>query len=425
MTKSPFTRQDAWSYYHAIYLPSMTYPFPSSTLSSHHCTLLQRKFKTTFLPKYGFNRSTPNAVIYGPSHLGGLELRQLAFERGISQVYILLAALRSSGVAQELALIAISWGQFLSGVNYPILSNPRPALPHLDPMVWISQVRDFLGSLDCHIELSQTFLPELQRENDLFLMEHALTQQYGENQLRLLNACRIFLGVTLLSDIVSADGLSLRESAIQHVPDSMSAFRGHIPYQSYPSTATWNVWADSLLSLTDHTSSRLTRPLGPWKKLGASTYRQWYEYLDQDTNVLYVFDNGLYRHHISFYSRYVPTDHVSANPTPIAVPVSTKLDGYYRILLPYCGSSTDPAPPIPTTLDTLIASLPLWEKTLLNTVTLICPIDDLVAFFSTDDISFTFCSDGSAAGFLGKFGCVGSSPDGTRLFQIQGPAPGF
>ena len=39
---SPFDRQDTWSYYHAIYLPSITYSFPSSSLPTKQCIKMQQ-----------------------------------------------------------------------------------------------------------------------------------------------------------------------------------------------------------------------------------------------------------------------------------------------------------------------------------------------------------------------------------------------
>ena len=72
MARSPFTRTDAWSYYHAVYLPSITYPMPSSSLSKARCNTLQRQFKKVLLPKCGYNRTTPNSVVYGSQDFGGI-----------------------------------------------------------------------------------------------------------------------------------------------------------------------------------------------------------------------------------------------------------------------------------------------------------------------------------------------------------------
>ena len=64
---SPLTHTDAWAYYHAIYLPSIIYPFPSGSLHRNHYQHLQKQFNQAILPKCGYNRNTPNAIVYGPS----------------------------------------------------------------------------------------------------------------------------------------------------------------------------------------------------------------------------------------------------------------------------------------------------------------------------------------------------------------------
>ena len=241
MATSPFSRTDAWAYYHAIYLPSICYPLPSSTLSDAHCNALQIQFKKAFLPKYGFNCHMPNAVVYGPTELGGIGLRTLSVERGISQTYLLMACL--PGVPAQLAQIAISWAQFLAGTSISIFEDVSTSLPHLVPMQWIPQVQNFLKTTDCRIELETKFLPTLQRDNDRCLMDIAVeSTQFTPTELVLLNACRIYLGVTLLSDISTPDGTKLSLFAINHCHDDFSTHRGLIPYQDRPGSRAWNQW---------------------------------------------------------------------------------------------------------------------------------------------------------------------------------------
>ena len=76
----------------------------------------------------------PNAVVYGPSELGGIGLCTLSVERGIAQVYHFLACIRSEGVQNELAKIMVSWGQFLAGTGIPVLEDVHTNLPHMEPM---------------------------------------------------------------------------------------------------------------------------------------------------------------------------------------------------------------------------------------------------------------------------------------------------
>ena len=52
---SPFDRKDVWTYYHSVYLPSITYSFPSTDILEKTLSRMNREIKNSVLPKYGFN----------------------------------------------------------------------------------------------------------------------------------------------------------------------------------------------------------------------------------------------------------------------------------------------------------------------------------------------------------------------------------
>ena len=137
---SPLTHTDAWAYYHAIYLPSIVYPFPSGSLHHNQCYHVQKQVKQAILPKYSYNRNTPNAIVYSPSEYRGIEISTHQTEQGIAQTYSLMTSLRAKGVDQKLALITLAWAQLLAGTQQPVLSNVTHALPHLAPMKWIPSI---------------------------------------------------------------------------------------------------------------------------------------------------------------------------------------------------------------------------------------------------------------------------------------------
>ena len=68
---SPLMHTNAWAYYHAIYLLSIVYPFPSDSLHRSQCQHLQKQVKQVILPKCGYNHNTRNASVYGCSEYRG------------------------------------------------------------------------------------------------------------------------------------------------------------------------------------------------------------------------------------------------------------------------------------------------------------------------------------------------------------------
>ena len=114
-----------------------------------------------FLPKFGVNRCTPNAVAYGAADYGGLSLRDLSVEHGISQVYMFFATICPCGVAYDLASM-LSWGQFLAGTSEPVLMDIHHRLPYMDPMQWLPSMSNFLALVNCQNEVGLNFVPTIQ-----------------------------------------------------------------------------------------------------------------------------------------------------------------------------------------------------------------------------------------------------------------------
>ena len=428
MARSPFTRTDAWAYYHAVYLPSITYPMPSSCLSDRHCNALQRQFKKVLLSKASYNRCTPNAVVYGSSAYGGIGLRALSTERGVSQVYMFLACLRSEGIHRQLAHIMISWGQCLAGTSFSILDNVTIPLPHLVPMQWLPQVRQYLSSIQCRIELEQTLIPSLQRINDSFIMDHALSFTESDTELLMINACRLYLGSVFISDITTCNGTTITNESYQGIQSTTSSLRDLNPYQERPSIKAWNSWRrflDCLFASGGRRTRRLAQPLGPWIKTGSNTHRKWHSYLCLTSSRLFVYTGTTFRIYQPKFGWFFPTSDTTILVPSASVPVT------YRtypggILLPLAHSPPQPPPESPSlpTFASHVATLSPWERNLLQGFSFGCSADEFCGFLQ-NQVSILAVSDGSAPMFCGSFGVQCTTLDNQPLFSMSGPAPGF
>ena len=434
VASSPLSRTDVWAYY-AIYLPSMTYVFPSSSLSVEHCDQLQKEFKKVFLPKYGYNRHTPNAVVFGNSDFGGLGLRTLSIERGIAQIYGLLACLRSNGVASQLATIMLGWGQMLAGTSTPILMDPSITLPHLDPMVWIPPLRESLHQLGCTIEVHSAFVPKLQRDSDMFVMDHAIQVFQRPTDLQLINACRLYLGITLLSDMVTPEGRQICQFALQGYHSTQSQPKLLFPYQQRPGNKAWLLWKKFLRTfLRQGTACDLQVPLGKWHVTGASLHREWNTYLLQDQRLLLVRSPSTtrFRVHVPTLDNrgFVATNQEYTILPSCALPAFTMQRNNVHILARLAGAvPPDPPCPSPTTFAQLVSTLEPWEHDLLCGTKFLCPIETLRHTFesllSSNVFPLHLCGDGSVADFTGSFGGSCADDTGTRLIHLKGPAPGY
>ena len=57
--------------YRNVLIPSILYPLGAVFFSLEQCNIIQNLASQAYLPKLGFNRKLPKAILYGPSKLGG------------------------------------------------------------------------------------------------------------------------------------------------------------------------------------------------------------------------------------------------------------------------------------------------------------------------------------------------------------------
>ena len=101
---------------------------------------MQTIIKAVVLPKYGFNRNTLSAVVYGSSDFAGIEMRHLVVEKGVAQLSHLMMEIRTLGISHKLSMIAISWMQLISGISTSVFKDVKSPLPHLAPMKWLPAI---------------------------------------------------------------------------------------------------------------------------------------------------------------------------------------------------------------------------------------------------------------------------------------------
>jgi len=81
----PLTQKEAKAVYTTIFLPTITYPFPATTLPASNIEKAQSMTMPTIISHMGYHCNMPNAVIYAPATHGGLGLKHLHTEQGLQK----------------------------------------------------------------------------------------------------------------------------------------------------------------------------------------------------------------------------------------------------------------------------------------------------------------------------------------------------
>jgi hypothetical protein len=319
---STLDRTESQTFYWAIYRLSSNYPLPTAHFTFKELDKVQAKSHVAMVTHMGYNRTTSKAVLYGPTSLGGAGLFHLYDDQGYGQIKTLLKHWRTpdSQIGRMLR-IAVAWAQQCSGTGTSI------KLPHLE-CKWLASLRQFLQDIEGQIHLRHDFVEPLQRQHDSFLMDLAIgTKKFGKAELRRINYCRMYLGVLLLSDIVSADGKRIIQSVHsgEIAPASVLGLHGyHKVSQRCPSDKVWGLWRKFLNYLISSSEAKtLTQPLGKWLHPTQKLRRTWPFLYNPPTNTIYHrIDSSTYTTHQIITD---PTSTIQATAVPLtAVPVDIK-----------------------------------------------------------------------------------------------------
>ncbi len=244
-TWCPITRKEAAVIYSTIYLPTITYPFPATTLPLSIMEKAQLMTTPLILSKMGYNKNMPKAVVYAPSTHGSLRLKQLHTEQGIQkEVLQVLKHIQTGTTLGKLMDITIKAYQIQAGIPNHILEDTRP-LPWM-PNCWINNLREFLYSIHGNIQVKHPWMiPPLWTHNQ-HLMQTFLSANIPAKDLQTLNNCRIYLQVTTLAKISDHTGTSILEvvficsqctPSLHHISKSLFQW----PTQLNPGKPAWKL----------------------------------------------------------------------------------------------------------------------------------------------------------------------------------------
>ena len=267
-------------FYDSFYIPSVKYSLPVASMSTLKLHKVQSKMTASALNKLGYNRHYPHAVAFAPQKVFGCGLLNLRVEQGLSHIQSLLDYVGTHHKVGRVMLISLRHLQVEAGVSFDLLQQPKVKLSYLTNC-WMVSLQQFCAEFDITIRCKHNRNPVLARDHDSCLMDKALQLSFKKQELVDVNLVRVYLQVTTLSDIVSADGLfvALASWNGQPIPDRKSTM--NFSRQTPPTVYQRGLWRRLLRSylLPGSTASalRLQQPLGAWiaesnMKWGAMTW---------------------------------------------------------------------------------------------------------------------------------------------------------
>jgi hypothetical protein len=265
MRAHAFDERDAWLIYQTRYRPMLRYCLPITTFTDQQCNKIQSPFICVFLNKLKLNRHLPRAVVWGPRRYGGLDIMNVEVEQLAAHVHLIITSIRKNNETGKSMLLAFSMYQITIGCQLPFWEvdpdfYPTQSSAHLSMQYVWTKLRD----LNATLYLPKMWTPVTSCSGDSAIIDdfvdiakqrRGTTSHLRAIQIALANSCRLYLKVTWLSDITTADRQHIAPWAFfgRHCNPSTDL---QYPHQPKPPPHAWKEWR-ALLTATYMAAARV------------------------------------------------------------------------------------------------------------------------------------------------------------------------
>ena len=253
--------------YRSMVCPKLEYPLAVTQFSQKQCDRISSPALRACLSQMGYNCNMPREVVYGPLELGGLGMHDYFIEQGIAQIATLVGHTRQDSETAKMIAIELQWCQVQAGTAFHLLESPDIAIEYVETC-WVMCVRSFLSTYKLRMHFTTIVQPGIQCAGDEFIMDALRSRgSCTVSELQQLNACRLFLRVSRLSDIAVSDGSRFTANSLSgNNEDTNFVSIDGWPRQGRPPRKWWILWRRKLRCVfsADGATSKFRVGLGAW-----------------------------------------------------------------------------------------------------------------------------------------------------------------
>ena len=141
--------------------------------------------------------------------------------------------------------ISLRLTQLETGRDEELLLHPKIPIGYTTS-TWTTQLRNFMGMHNLCIECTRGWQPRTQCVHDQMIMSLFLNKRISDYLLFHLNACRMYLQVTSLADIVTADGRYIRPEIVECNRIAQRSSQWTWPQQPDPTLQQQDNWKEAI-----------------------------------------------------------------------------------------------------------------------------------------------------------------------------------
>lgn len=253
--RGAFDGHDANMIYHSRWQSRLSFFLPMTTFSHTQCCRLQIPIYAALLPKFGGNCHLPLEIRHGPRSHGGSGFIHIYTEQGLKHLQQTLRILCQTTTLSTQLKITLSNNQQHIGTSTLFLNFPMNCFKYRIKGR-IAYLWSFCNKNNISFDISEIWKPAPLQINDYNLMEFfTAIPNIAELSITQVQACRLYLQVSNLSDLTTPDGMYLNQAMITPPCNYKPANSLHWPFQPHPGNFSWERWKNMLLYYFCHNNS--------------------------------------------------------------------------------------------------------------------------------------------------------------------------
>jgi hypothetical protein len=238
-------RHEAWYALIATVMKTIEFPLIALTLTERQCIHIMDPILMSGLPACGICCYFPRDVIYAPTKFQGVGLKNIYITMGLKQIALVSSAGQSASITGRLICTSIEATKLELGLRSSVFQSSFQKFGKLATTCWISHTWNFMQDMDIKM-IKGTPSLKLRWVSNKFLVEYFHHSGFTGKSLICLNRCRLFLQVTSLADITTADGSLITHETWHGIYDDTRPHYYTWPNQGDPSTSDWVLWRRAL-----------------------------------------------------------------------------------------------------------------------------------------------------------------------------------
>jgi hypothetical protein len=285
-------KHEMYTCWMTIVLPTIKYGLSATIINSKKMIELQQPLTHEILPKIGYNRHTPRALVYASTTRGGIGLQNMDSEQGIAKVQFIIGGMLSNNDITENIRALIESYMIASGITKNPFEDNRILSYISSP--WINSVKSFLNKINGKIVIKNIRRIQANCTNDEPIMEKVMRHTSNKTHLEAINNCRVYLQLILMSELIDFGGTYINNTVYHGTIDTTGNIMNKKftrsllmwPAQTRPPIKAWRIWQKWIKTLMVKNTITLKRALTGWK-LQTTNSRLWFNNTGKIINTLY------------------------------------------------------------------------------------------------------------------------------------------